>query len=292
MDLTTFDPNPSKPSIAVPAGAVDAHCHVFGPPDVFPYSPARKYTPKDAPKDELFKLRDFLGFERNVIVQPSCYGTDNAAIVDAIAASGGRARGIAVVDFDVSDEELARLDAAGIRGVRYIFVKRVADPAPFADYRRIAERIAPFGWHIVTFFESRDLEELAPLFESLPGIVVVDHLGCPDVALGTGHPQWRRFLRLLDEHPNIWVKVSAPERSSLAGPPYDDIVPFATPVVERYPDRVLWGTDWPHSNMPSYMPDDGKQVDYIARIATTPEARRKLLVDNPMRLYWPVKTTA
>jgi 2-pyrone-4,6-dicarboxylate lactonase len=286
MDLTTFDPNPSKPAMAVPAGAVDAHCHVFGPADAFPYAPSRKYTPKDAPKEELFKLRDFLGFARNVIVQPSCYGTDNAAIVDAMKASGEKARGVAVVDFAVSMDELKALDAAGMRGVRYIFVKRVADPAPREQYLRIAEKIAPLGWHIVAFFESREIDELAPLFEALPATLVIDHMGCPDVKLGTGHAQWQRFLRLLDEHPNIWVKTSAPERSSLAGPPYDDIVPFARALVERYPDRVLWGTDWPHSNMPSYMPDDGKQVDFIARITTTEEQRRKLLVDNPMRLYW------
>jgi 2-pyrone-4,6-dicarboxylate lactonase len=286
MDLTTFDPNPSKPTIAVPAGAVDAHCHVFGPADEFPYSPTRKYTPKDAPKAQLFKVRDFLGFARNVIVQPSCYGTDNDAIVDAIAASDGKARGIAVVDFDVPAEELAQLDAAGIRGVRYIFVKRIADPAPLERYLEIAKKIAPLGWHIVAFFEAHDLDELAPLFEALPGTLVIDHMGCPDVKLGTGHAQWKRFLRLLDENANIWVKVSAPERSSLAGPPYDDMVPFARTLVERYPDRVLWGTDWPHSNMPKYMPDDGKQVDFIGRVAPTAEHVRKLLVDNPMRLYW------
>jgi 2-pyrone-4,6-dicarboxylate lactonase len=286
VDLTRPDPNPSKPASHVPPGAVDAHVHVLGPADAFPYSPARKYTPNDAPKEALFKLRDFLGFERNVIVQPSCYGTDNAAIVDAMKAAGGRARGVAVVDFDITLDELKALDAAGMRGARYIFVKRVADPAPHDSYRRIAERIAALGWHVVVFFEARDIDELAPLFESLPSIVVVDHMGQPDVRLGTGHAQWQRLLRLMDEHANIWAKVSAPERYSLTGPPYDDVVPFGRELVERYPDRVIWGTDWPHTNMTTHMPDDGKQVDFAARIAPTKELLQKLLVDNPMRLYW------
>jgi 2-pyrone-4,6-dicarboxylate lactonase len=221
-----------------------------------------------------------------VIVQPSCYGTDNAAIVDALQAAGDKARGIGVVEFDVSTSELAALDAAGMRGLRYIFVKSIVDPAPLASYQRIAEKIASLGWHIVAYFESHELEELAPLLEALPVTIVIDHMGRPDVKLGTEHPQWQRFLKLLDEHPNIWVKAAGPERSSLLGPPYDDMVPFARTLVERYPDRVLWGTDWPHSNMTSYMPDDGKQVDFIARITATDEQRRKLLVDNPMRLYW------
>ena len=155
VDLTRPNPNPSKPTLAVPAGAVDAHVHVLGPADVFPYSPARKYTPNDAPKGDLFRLRDFLGFARNVVVQPSCYGTDNAALIDAVQASGGMARGVGVVDFDITLDELRAFDAAGMRGVRYIFVKRVADPAPFEKYRAIAERIAPLGWHIVVFSNRR-----------------------------------------------------------------------------------------------------------------------------------------
>ena len=287
VDLNTYHPNPSQPAYHAPRGSVDAHCHIFGPGRIFPYAPNRKYTPGDAPKGALFKLRDFLGFERNVIVQASCHGTDNAAMIDALRTAGERARGVAVVDFDVTTKDLAAMHAAGVRGVRYNFLKRLVDTTPRENYQRITDKIASLGWHIVIYFESPELEELAPFIESLPTTVVVDHMGRPDVKLGTEHPQWKRFLRLMDEHANIWVKVSGPERLSETGPPYDDVVPFGRALVERYPDRVLWGTDWPHPNMETHMPDDGKLVDFIPRIATTEELAQKLLVENPMRLYWP-----
>jgi 2-pyrone-4,6-dicarboxylate lactonase len=286
MDLNTFHPNPSKPEFRVPPGSVDAHCHIFGPGDEFPYAPQRKYTPGDAGKADLFRVRDFLGLERNVIVQASCHGTDNTATLDGIKAAGERARGIAVVDFDVTLDELKKMDEGGIRGVRFAFLKRLVDPAPPERYRRVADMAASLGWQIVVYFESEDLEGLIPLFESFPTPVVVDHMGRPDVRLGTDHPRWKRFLQLFDENPRFWVKICGPERNSFTGPPYDDVVPFGRALVERYPDRVLWGTDWPHPNMTTHMPDDGKLVDFIPRVAVTPELQRKMLVDNPMRLYW------
>ena len=285
-DWIPFDPNPSKPRFKPPPGAVDAHCHVFGPADQFPYAPERKYTPCDAPKQKLFELRDFLGFDRNVIVQATCHGADNRALVDALNASNGRARGVATVRADVSDRELEALDAAGVRGVRFNFVKRLVDFTPREVLASIAEKIAPLGWHVVVYFEAADLPELEPFFTSLPTDVVVDHMGRPDVKLGLGHPQFQRFLDFMTDNENVWSKVSCPERISVQGPPYDDVVPFAQAVVENFPDRVLWGTDWPHPNMKSHMPDDGLLVDYIPRIATTAELQQKLLVDNPTRLYW------
>ena len=286
-DYLPFCPNPSKPKFTPPPGAVDAHCHVFGPADKFPYAPERKYTPCDAPKEKLFELRDFLGFDRNVIVQATCHGADNRALVDALKASNGRAKGVATVKADVSDQELEALNAAGVKGVRFNFVKRLVDFTPREVLTRIADRIAPLGWHVVIYFEAADLEELEPFFTSLPTDVVVDHMGRPDVKLGVEHPQFQRFLRFMRENANVWSKVSCPERVSVQGPPYDDVVPFARTVVESFPDRVLWGTDWPHPNMKSHMPDDGLLVDYVPRIATTAELQRKLLVDNPTRLYWP-----
>jgi len=270
-----------------PAGAVDAHCHVFGPGDVFPYAAKRKYTPGDAPKEALFALRDHLGFARNVIVQASCHGSDNAAMVDALVTSSGLARGIAVVDIDVSDDELGALDAAGVRGVRFNFLKRLVDPTPRESYLRLAHRIVPLGWHVVVYFEAPELEDLAPFIGSLPATVVIDHMGRPDVDLGLDHPQWQAFLALLDARPDIWVKVSGPERLSKLGPPYDDVVPFGRMLVERYPDRVLWGTDWPHPNMETHVPDDGELVDVIPRIAPSADLQQRLLVANPLRLYWP-----
>src|SRR5690606_28167504 len=175
-----FHPNPSVPRFRVPAGAVDAHCHVFGPGDRFPYAPERKYTPCDASKDQLFALRDRLGFARNVIVQATCHGADNRALVDALLHSDGRARGVATVRRDVSDDELRAMHDAGVRGVRFNFVRRLVDFTPRETLEEIAHRIAPLGWHVVVYFEARDLPELWDFFTSLPTTVVVDHMGRPD----------------------------------------------------------------------------------------------------------------
>jgi 2-pyrone-4,6-dicarboxylate lactonase len=281
-----FRPNPSKPRYRPPPGSVDAHCHVFGPANKFPYAPERKYTPVDAPKEKLFALRDFLGFDKNVIVQASCHGKDNSALLDALTHSNGKARGIAVVGEDIANGELKTMDDSGIKGVRFNFVKRLVDFTPRDMLERIAARVAPLGWHIVVYFEMPDLPELESFFTSLPTIVVVDHMGRPDVKKGIQHPEFQNYLRLLDRHVNIWSKVTCPERLTITGPPYDDVVPFARTLVEHFPDRVLWGTDWPHPNMPVEAPDDGILVDVIPKIATTAALQKKLLVDNPTRLYW------
>ncbi len=283
-----FHPAPSKPVFQVPDGAVDAHCHVFGPGDEFPFSRQRKYTPCDASKDQLRALRDFLGFERNVIVQATCHGTDNRALVDAVQAADGKARGVASVKREVTDAELQSLYDAGVRGLRFSFVKRLVDVLPYDTLAEVAERIQPFGMHLVIYFESQDLAGLADVFASLPGTIVFDHMGRPDVSKSPYGTEFDRFMTLMAENNNSWAKVSCPERLSQEGPPgYDDVVPFAKRVVETFPDRVLWGTDWPHPNMKSHMPDDGQLVDYVPKIATTKKLQQKLLVTNPMRLYWP-----
>lgn len=283
-----FDPSPSKPDFILPADAVDAHCHVFGPGEQFPYSEQRKYTPCDAPKEMLWALRDHLGFDRNVIVQATCHGTDNRALVDALAHSGDRARGVVSVTRDISDEELDSLHTAGVRGVRFNFVKRLVDFLPQDSLQEIAQRIQRLGWHIVVYFEARELSDFYEFFASLPTIVVVDHIGRPDVTRSSDGEEFEFFVRLMRENENIWCKVSCPDRLSNIGPPgYEDVIPFAKRIVETFSDRVLWGTDWPHPNLQSHMPDDGRLVDFIPKIATTPELQRKLLVDNPLRLYWP-----
>jgi 2-pyrone-4,6-dicarboxylate lactonase len=282
-----FDPSPSKPAYRPPPGAVDAHCHVFGPGDVFPYAPERKYTPADAGKDQLFALRDFLGFERSVVVQATCHGADNSALVDALLAAEGRARGVATVRPGVSRAELADLHAAGVRGIRFNFVKRLADPKPDEYYLSLTDLVAELGWHVVVYFEAADLAERWDLFTSLPATVVVDHMGRPDVSQPVDGPGFALFLRFMASREDVWSKVSCPERLSVSGPPkYADVTPFARRIVETFPDRVLWGTDWPHPNMKSHMPDDGALVDVIPRIAVTEDQRRALLVDNPLRLYW------
>jgi 2-pyrone-4,6-dicarboxylate lactonase len=244
---------PSKPKFQLPEGAVDAHCHVFGPGDQFPYAPERKYTPCDASKQQLLALRDHLGFTRNVIVQATCHGADNRALMDACRASNGYARGVATVRRGVTDDELQQLHNAGVRGVRFNFVKRLVDFTPKEDLEEIASRVAKLGWHIVIYFEAQDLPELWDFFTGLPNIIVVDHMGRPDVRKPVDGPEFSLFLKFMREHPNVWTKVSCPERLSYSGPraldgeeaAYQDVVPFARTLVEEFPDRTLWGTDYP-----------------------------------------------
>jgi 2-pyrone-4,6-dicarboxylate lactonase len=281
-----FHSNPSKPKFIPPTGAVDAHCHVFGPEAKFPFAPERKYTPCDAPKEKLFALRDFLGFDKNVIVQASCHATDNRALVDALDASAGRAKGVAFVSEEITDEELRALDRSGVRGVRFNFVRRLVDVTPRDVLTRVANRVATLGWHIVVYFEMADLADFESFFTALPTIVVVDHMGVPEVKKGVDDPDNRRFLRMLDTHANIWTKVTCPERMTRVGPPYDDVVPFGRTLVEHFRDRVIWGTDWPHPNMKKEAPDDGVLVDWIPKIAPSAAEQQALLVDNPMGLYW------
>ena len=285
---------PSKPGFQLPVGAVDAHCHVFGPGAQFPYAPERKYTPCDASAAQLFALRDHLGFDKNVVVQATCHGADNSAMLDALRQSGGKARGVATVRRDVSDDDLKAMHLAGVRGVRFNFVKRLVDFTPKDELMEIAARIKPLGWHVVIYFEAVDLPELWDFFTALPTTVVVDHMGRPDVSKPVDEPEFALFLKFMREHSNVWSKVTCPERLSVSGPPalngeqaaYRDVVPFARKVVELFPDRVLWGTDWPHPNLKGHMPDDGLLVDFIPHIAPTAELQQKLLVDNPTRLYW------
>jgi 2-pyrone-4,6-dicarboxylate lactonase len=287
-------PAPSVPTFILPPGAVDAHCHVFGPTRQFPFAPQRKYTPGDAGRDQLFALRDRLGFAKSVIVQATCHGTDNRALVDALNHSAGRARGVVSLDERVTDAELEKLHLAGVRGVRFNFVKRLVDFTPTDVLARIANRIAAFDWHVVVYFEATDLAELAPFFAALPTKVVVDHMGRPDVSQPVDGPAFGAFVQFMHDNPNVWSKVTCPERLSISGPPavngeprpYRDVVPFCRTLVESFPDRVLWGTDWPHPNLTNHMPDDGLLVNLIPEIAPTADLQYQLLVTNPNRLYW------
>ncbi|TIX48791.1 amidohydrolase family protein [Alteraurantiacibacter aquimixticola] len=288
--ITSWHPNPSKPSYTPPPGAVDAHCHVFGPVAQFPFSAKAKYIPEDAGPDMLFALRDHLGFEKNVVVQASCHGTDNAATLDAIAKSNGKARGVAVVDPAIPEEELAALHDGGIRGIRFNFLKRLVDNAPKDKFLEVAGRL-PKGWHVVIYFEADILEELRPFIDAIPVPLVIDHMGRPDVSQGPDGADMTAFRKLLDSREDIWFKATCPERLDAIkegglGDPWDDFARAVAPLVEDYQDRVIWGTDWPHPNMQDEIPDDGHIVDMIPRIAPTAELQQKLLVTNPNRLYW------
>ena len=286
-DWLDWHPNPSKPKFVVPAGAVDAHCHVFGPGDTFPFAPERKYTPCDASWEQLFALRDFLGFEKNVVVQATCHGSDNSALLDVLERANGKARGVVTVKPDVSAEELQRMHDLGVRGVRFNYVKRLVDPKPDDYYREIIEKIRPLGWHVVLYFEPADLKEKLNFFNSLNIPLVIDHMGRPDVTKPVDNEEFEMFLNFMRGNTDVWCKVSCPDRLTKSGSPeYLDVVPFAKKIVEEFPNRVLWGTDWPHPNMKTEMPDDGILVDYVPSIAVTPELQTKLLVTNPNNLYW------
>jgi 2-pyrone-4,6-dicarboxylate lactonase len=277
----TFHLSPKRPDIALPAGACDAHCHVFGPAARFPYAPERTYTPVDVPKEHLFRLHKHLGLTRGVIVQASCHGSDNRALVDALEAGQGRYRGIAMVKADVDAKALRALHDAGVRGVRFNFVRHLGAGAAVEAMRAVIKKIEPLGWHVVVHFDA----DLVDVLKAIPVPVVIDHMGRPDASLGTGQMPFQLLLDLVRD-PRFWVKVSGAERITRQGPPYDDAVPFAGALLQAIPDRVLWGTDFPHPNIRPPIPDDGALVDLLARIAPTPAEMRALLVDNPTRLYW------
>jgi len=281
-----FHPNPKKPDLALPEGACDAHCHVFGPAAVFPFAASSTYQPEDAPKEKLFALHQHLGISRSVIVQASCHGTDNAAMVDALIAGNGNYRGIAMVTADVSDAELQNLHDAGVRGVRFNFVTHLGEAANKDVVRAIVKRIIPLGWHIVVHFDAFRLEELAPFLKELNLPIVIDHMGRIDASAGPDQVAFRLLLDLMQDE-RFWVKVCGSERISRAGPPFHDAAEYGRLLVEKFPTRVLWGTDWPHPNIKVHMPDDGELVDLLKIIAPTPESQKALLVDNPTRLYWP-----
>ena len=288
--ITSWHSAPSKPRYVPPPGAVDAHCHVFGPMGQFPFSPKAKYLPADAGPEQLFALRDHLGFAKNVIVQASCHGNDNSATLDAIAKSEGKARGVAVVDPAITDRELAELHEGGIRGIRFNFLKRLVDNAPKDQFLEVAGRL-PRGWHVVIYFEADILLEMQSFIAAIPVPVVIDHMGRPDVTQGPDGPDMRAFRSLLESRDDLWFKPTCPDRLDAIkeggqGDPWDHFAEAVAPLVADYPDRCIWGTDWPHPNMQDEIPDDGHLVDMIPRIAQGYALQRKLLVENPNRLYW------
>lgn len=286
MPYSAVHPNPKKPDFKLPSHACDAHCHVFGPAEHFPYAHERKYTPIDAPKEKLFTLHQHLGFERSVLVQASCHGTDNSAMLDMLKAGQGRYRGVAVVGSDISDEELLTMHHAGVRGIRFNFVKRLVDIKPVEYYQTLAKRIAKLDWHVIAYFESQQLADLEVLLKDLQVPLVIDHMGRPDINKGIAGHDFQRICNLLKDHPNTWVKVGCHERlTNQESVEYKDVIPFAKHLVETFSSQVLWGTDWPHPNMKLHMPDDGALVDNIPAFAVTKELQNKLLVENPHRLY-------
>ncbi|MFT4864658.1 MAG: 2-pyrone-4,6-dicarboxylate lactonase [Ilumatobacter sp.] len=267
-----------------PPNATDAHCHVFGPADRFPFSSDRSYTPPDSGIEDFERLQERLGLSRAVFVQASCHGTDNAAMVDALRRGNGRYAGVAMIDESFTDADIVALHAVGVRGTRFNFVKHLGGAPNLEVFWRLVGRVQPYGWHIVLHFDAQDLPEYAELLDRMPCPFVIDHMARVPTADGIEQQPFQTLLDLMRDE-RAWVKISGTERLTAGGPPpYDDVVPFARALVAAAPDRVLWGTDWPHPNV-RHMPDDGDLVDLLVDLVPDEATRRRVLVDNPAKLY-------
>ncbi len=280
------DPNPVQPALVLPPGACDAHCHVFGPASRFPYAADRSYTPPDAPVEALRSLHARLGIARAVIVHASCHGTDMAVTLDAIASSNGSYRGVAVVDDAVTDAELERLHAGGIRGIRFNFVKHLGGVPDLAVFHGLVRRIKPLGWHVVLHFDAEDILAQQDLLARIDVPFIIDHMGRVKAADGLAQKPFELLLDLYRNNPLAWVKVCGAERVSVGKRPFADAVPFARALIAISPARILWGTDWPHPNITKDMPNDGELVDLFAQICPDAKQREMILVDNPTRMYF------
>ncbi len=278
-------PDPHAPTELVPpAGACDAHCHIFGPAARFPFAPGRAYTPPDASLEMFQRLQERLGLSRAVFVQASCHGTDNTAMLDALRRGAGRYAGVAMIDDSTTDAQLRELHEAGVRGTRFNFVAHLGGAPDLETFRRLVDRVVPLGWHIVLHFDAKDLPRYGEVLDRMPVPYVIDHMARIDATLGLDQEPFQQLLSLMRDE-RCWVKITGAERLTAAGPPpYDDVVPFARALIAAAPDRVLWGTDWPHPNV-RHMPDDGDLTDLLADFAPDEEARRRVLVTNPERLY-------
>ena len=277
-------PDPHPPvAFTVPPNACDAHCHVFGPASRFPFAAGRAYTPPDAGVEQLRTLHERMGLTRAVLVQASCHGTDNSAMVDALLRSGGSYAGVAMIDETCPDSEIERLHEAGVRGARFNFVRHLGG-GDLGALERTARRVAPRGWHMVVHLDATDLPDFAGLLLGLPCPFIIDHMARVPAAGGLEQPSFAALLELMGDE-RAWVKISGAERLTAGGrPPYDDVTPLAAALIETAGDRVLWGTDWPHPNV-RHMPDDGDLVDLLAVFAPDEADSNRILVDNPQRLY-------
>jgi predicted TIM-barrel fold metal-dependent hydrolase len=282
------DPSPRRPRLKAPDGAVDCHAHIFGPVSRYPFSAKRLFTPPDVTLAQYRALLATLGIERAVLVTPSVYGMDNERQLDILNEMGGAWRGVAVVPVDVSDAELTRLHAAGFRGVRVNLFARSG--LLLEDLEAIAARVAGFGWHVQLHADARTLAGLAPRLLRLPVDIVFDHMGHVPAAAGVEHPGFRALVELMTEG-RFWAKLSAPYRLSERPYPYDDVTPFARALIDAAPDRLVWGSDWPHPAVPGHMPanfimpNDGDLLDILGLWTADAAMQKKILVDNPRRLY-------
>lgn len=278
------DPNTRTPRFKAPALTCDTHCHIFGPDRLYPYAPDRTYTPPDAPLEKFSELHGKIGVERAVIVNASCHGLDNRVVTDAIAQSNGRYKGIANIDDSVSDKELEKLNEQGIKGCRFTFLKRLGGVKDMAAFHRIVARIKPLGWHVDIYLDHETVEEFTPLLKNLPIPYVIDHMGTVLAAKGVDQDNFKHLINLVRSDEKCWVKLTGFERATATGAPFHDAIPFAVKLVDAAPERMLWGTDWPHPNV-KHMPNDGDLMDLVPLFAKGSDVQRQILVDNPARLF-------
>lgn len=277
-----YNPDPGRPKLAIPPDSCDCHAHIFGPADKYPFTPHRSYTPPEASVEAYRRMLAALGFDHAVIVQPSVYGIDNRCTRDAVVASGGKWRGVAVVEPCVTDTQLAELHAVGFRGVRINLLFKGG--LQLNALEQIARAIKPLGWHVQLLLDGRDVPQLADRLKRLPVDIVVDHMGHMPASLGVGHPGFQTLLELL-RGGRCWVKLSGAYRISAQPQPYEDAVPFARALVETAPDKLVFGTDWPHPSITVPMPQDASLLDLLPTWVPDETTRRRILVENPSRLY-------
>jgi 2-pyrone-4,6-dicarboxylate lactonase len=286
------DPNTRKPHCTPPAGSCDTHFHIFGPPETFPFLATHEYTPPAAPLEHYLKMTQVIGIERGVVVQPSVHGLDNSATLDAIARAGGRFRGVARIDDKTPKSELQKLHDGGIRGVRFNLLDRPRGNVKLDVLDRCVEHIAELSWSVDLHIDTKNLLEQEHRIRSMPIPVVIDHIARIKPAEGPKQPAFELLLDLLKAN-HVWVKVSGADKicdtkvHSYFGLPFIEVIPFARAVIAARPDRILWGTDWPHSNnfVPGHTPNDGDLVDLLAEFAPNEQTRKKILLENPAMLY-------
>ena len=280
------DPQPRKPRLVMPPLACDTHAHVCGPAARYAYSAARIYTPPDALPSQHRHMLTTLGVERAVLVQPSVYGTDNAAMLDALAADPLHMRAVAVLESGVSNTDLERMHALGVRGARcnIVDVKEGKGRLPLDMLNALAAKIRPFGWHLEFLMHVDEFPDLDRMLEGFPVDVVFGHLGYMRTDKGLAAPGFQALLRLLRSG-RAWVKLTGPYRISTGAMPYSDVTPLAHALVDAAPGRVVWGTDWPHVTLKGPMPNDGDLCDLLAAWVPDEAARHRVLVDNPAKLY-------
>ena len=271
------------PLFTAPVNACDAHCHVFGPHSKFPYSEKATYWPPDADRHALKRIHQKLGIDRAVLVQASCHGTDNRAMVDAIKHSNGHYRGVCIADDTFTENDFQDLHDGGVRGVRFNFVTHLGGAPNLEKMKSVLDKVQFLGWHLVIHVNAEDIIKYEDFFSQFKMDIVVDHMGRVPTTEGVGQQAYRILLDFMQQE-NWWVKVCGSERIAIA-PPFYDAIPYAQGLVEIAPDRILWGTDYPHPNIKKHMPNDADLLDLVPLIARDEATQRKILVDNPARLY-------